>query len=170
MKCEAWQYNTRLALARIFYMQLRFFGLVPVLGRDTYVDGRGRMLIRLLDLVTVGDGTGEAYDIGELVTYLNDGIMIAPTMLLVPEVQWSEVDERSFELSIADHGRTVQGAGVRRRARRSGRLRDHRPLLRGPQGPGQGDAAAAGPRPSPAGRRWAAACCRPRQGGLASRG
>jgi hypothetical protein len=108
MKCEAWQYNTRLRLARIFYMQLRFFGFVPVLGRDTYADGHGRMLIRLLDLVTVGDGTGEAYDVGELVTYLNDGVMIAPTLLLVPEVQWTEVDERSFELSIADHGRTVR--------------------------------------------------------------
>lgn len=108
MKCEAWQYNTRLSLARIFYMQLRFFGAIPVLGRDTYADGRGRMLIRLLDLITVGDGTGEAYDIGELVTYLNDGVMIAPTLLMVPEVQWHETDERSFELSIADHGRTVR--------------------------------------------------------------
>jgi len=39
MKCEAWQYNTRLSLARIFYMQLRFFGFIPVLGRDTYADG-----------------------------------------------------------------------------------------------------------------------------------
>ena len=108
MKCEACQYNTRVALARIFHIRLRFFGIVPVLGRDTYVDGHGRMLIRLLDLVTVGDGTGEAYDIGELVTYLNDGIMIAPTMLLVPNVRWSEVDGRSFDVSLTDHGRTVQ--------------------------------------------------------------
>jgi hypothetical protein len=108
MRCEAWQYNTRLGLARIFYMKLRFFGFVPVLGRDTYADGRGRMLIRLIDLVTVGDGTGEAYDVGELVTYLNDGIMIAPTMLLVPDVSWYEVDARSFDLTIADHGRTVR--------------------------------------------------------------
>jgi len=108
MKCEAWQYNTRLGLARIFYMRLRFFGFVPVLGRDTYADGRGRMLIRLLDLVTVGDGTGEAYDIGELVTYLNDSIMIAPTMLLVRDVRWSEVDASSFDVSITDHGRTAQ--------------------------------------------------------------
>jgi hypothetical protein len=108
MRCEAWQYNTRLALARIFYLQLRFFGLVPVLGRDTYVSGRGRMLIRLLDLITVGDGNGEAYDVGELVTYLNDGIMIAPSMLLVPEVSWTSEDARSFGVSITDHGRTVQ--------------------------------------------------------------
>jgi len=108
MKCEAWQYNTRVALARIFYIQLRFFGLVPVLGRDTYVDGHGRMLIRLLDRFTVGDGTGEAYDVGELVTYLNDGILLAPSMLLVPEVSWSEVDARSFDVALTDHGRTVK--------------------------------------------------------------
>jgi hypothetical protein len=108
MKCEAWQYNSGLALARIFYLQLRFYGLVPVLGRDTYVDGRGRMLIRLLDLFTVGDGMGEAYDVGELVTYLNDGIMIAPGMLLVPQVRWSEVDASSFDVEMADRGRTVK--------------------------------------------------------------
>jgi len=107
MACEGWQYNTRLALARIFHMRIRFFGAVPVYGRDTYAGGRGRMLIRPLDLVTIGDGKGEAYDIGELVTYLNDGIMIAPSMLLVPEVQWSGVDAGSFGVSLSDHGRTV---------------------------------------------------------------
>jgi hypothetical protein len=108
MKCEAWQYNTRLDLARIFHIKLNFFGLVPVLGRDTYMGGRGRMLIRLLDLVTVGDGTGDAYDTGELVTYLNDGIMLAPSMLLVPDVRWSEVDARSFDVMLTEHGRTVK--------------------------------------------------------------
>jgi hypothetical protein len=109
MKCEAWQYNTSLAVARIFYMSIRFFGVVPVLGRDTYANGRGRMLIRPLDLVTVADGTGEAYDIGELVTYLNDGITIAPSMLLVPQVRWTEVDTSSFDVALTDHGRTVRG-------------------------------------------------------------
>ena len=108
-KCEAWQYNSRPALARIFYIQLRFFGIAPVLGRDTYIDGRGRMLIRVLDLFTVGDGTGEAYDIGELVTYLNDGILMAPAMLLVPQVRWSEVDACSFDVALTDRGRTVTG-------------------------------------------------------------
>jgi len=107
MRCQAWQYDTRLAPARIFYLQLRMFGLVPVLGRDTYRDGRGRMLIRLLDRVTVGDGTGEGYDVGELVTYLNDLVMIAPTMLLCPEVSWSPVDAGCFGVALTDHGRTV---------------------------------------------------------------
>ena len=107
MKCEAWQYNSRLALARIFHIRIRFGGLVPVIGRDTYVRGRGRMVIKLLDLFTVGDGTGEEYDIGELVTYLNDAVLIAPSMLLAPGIAWSSVDASSFDLTLTDHGRTV---------------------------------------------------------------
>lgn len=107
MKCESWQYNTRLALARVFHLRLRFYGVVPVLARDTYVGGRGRMLVRLLDRVTVADGTGEGYDIGELVTYLNDGVLVAPTMLLVPEVRWAAVDGGSFDVSLTDRDRTV---------------------------------------------------------------
>lgn len=112
MTCEAWQYNSRLALARVFYLQLRLFGFLPVLGRDTYVDGRGRMLIRVLDLITVGDGTGEAYDVGELVTYLNDAVLLAPTMLFAPEVEWHERDARSFDLALTDHGRTVKATVI----------------------------------------------------------
>jgi hypothetical protein len=107
MKCEAWQYNSREAVARIFHIRIRFAGLLPVTGRDTYIRGRGRMLIRFLDIFTIGDGTGEEYDTGELVTYLNDAVLIAPSMLLVPEVSWSSVDASSFDITLTDHGRTV---------------------------------------------------------------
>jgi hypothetical protein len=40
--CEAWQYNSRLALARIFHIRIRMAGLVPISARDTYVDGHCR--------------------------------------------------------------------------------------------------------------------------------
>lgn len=107
MKCEAWQYNNRLAPARIFYIRIRFSGFLPVTGRDTYSQGRGRMLIRLLDVFTIEDGTGEEYDTGELVTYLNDAVLLAPSMLLVPEISWAPADSSSFDVSLTDHGRTV---------------------------------------------------------------
>jgi hypothetical protein len=107
MACESWQYNTRLRLARVFLMRMRFFGIVPVIGRDTYVDGSGRLQIRLLDLITVGDGTGEAFDVGELVTYLNDAILLSPSMLLVPQVQWSAVDDHAFDVALTDCEHTV---------------------------------------------------------------
>ena len=107
MKCEAWQYNNRLAVARIFHIRIRFGGLLPVIARDTYVHGRGRMRVRLLDLLTIADGTGEEYDVGELVTYLNDAVLIAPSMLLVPEISWAPAATDSFDVLLTDHGRTV---------------------------------------------------------------
>lgn len=107
MGCEVWQYNTRVAVARVFHIRLRLGGLIPVIGRDTYVQGRGRMLIKVLNYFTIADGTGEAFDTGELVTYLNDLALIAPSMLLVPACNWSHVDETSFDLSLTDHNRTV---------------------------------------------------------------
>jgi len=107
MKCEAWQYNSRLARARIFHIRIRFGGLLPVIARDTYVEGHGRMLVKMLDLFPLADGTGEEYDIGELATYLDDAVLVAPSMLLVPEIRWSPVSSDSFDLTLTDHGRTV---------------------------------------------------------------
>jgi hypothetical protein len=76
-------------------------------GRDTYLEGRGRILIRLLDLFTIADATGAEYDTGELVTYLNGAVLIAPSMLLVPAVTWAQVDAGSFDVALTDHGQTV---------------------------------------------------------------
>lgn len=51
--------------------------------------GAGRLLIRPLDLVTVRDLHGPEMDLGELVNWLNDAALLAPSMLLVPAVSWS---------------------------------------------------------------------------------
>jgi len=108
--CEAWQYNTCLDLARIFYMRLKV-GPVPMLGRDTYLRGQGRMIGKALDLFKVVDASGREFDIGELVTYLNDAVLIAPSMLLRPEARFSPVDAGSFDVSLTDRTTTV-GARV----------------------------------------------------------
>lgn len=107
LPCDAWQYNTCLDLARIFHIRIRFGGVVPVVGRDTYLRSRGRMLIRLFDRFPVEDASGPEYDTSELVTYLNDAIMLAPSMLLGPETTWSAVDDGSFDVALTDSGRTV---------------------------------------------------------------
>ncbi|HEY9764778.1 MAG TPA: DUF6544 family protein [Chroococcales cyanobacterium] len=107
MDIEAWQYNTRLDLARVFHMRGNMNGL-PVLARDTYVHGKGRMLAKVLDLFTVADGQGTEYDIGELVTYLNDAILMAPSLILGPETAWAFVDENSFDVSLTNGERTVK--------------------------------------------------------------
>jgi hypothetical protein len=105
--CEVWQYDSSLEIARIFHMQVRLFGLLPVVVRDTYLRGCGRMLGRALDTFTIVDETNYKLDLGELCTYLNDAILLAPSMLLGPNTSWSGVDDRSFDVALTDHKLTV---------------------------------------------------------------
>lgn len=110
MPAEVWQYNAVDPVARVFWMRIDMAGgLLPMVGRDSYVDGRGRMLGRLFDTVVVADGQGEPFDIGELTTWLNDAVLLAPSMLLRAPVTFREVDDVSFEVSLTDEGRTVRG-------------------------------------------------------------
>lgn len=104
---EAWQYDSYTDLARLFYLKVRMFGFVPVLGRDTYLGGQGRMLIRPLDLFTVSDARGETIDISELVTYLNDAILLAPSFLLGLETTWSAAGPDAFDVALTYAGHTV---------------------------------------------------------------
>ena len=109
MPAEAWQYNSSLEVARVFVMRLRFARIVPLIGSDTYHDGHGRMHGKLLDRVTVADGQGEEFDIGELTTYLNDAVLLAPSMLLGPATTWAGVDEHTFDVTLNNAGHTVTG-------------------------------------------------------------
>jgi hypothetical protein len=108
MTCRAWQYDSRLTIGRVFLMTMRVGGLVPMIARDTYLGGHGRMVGKVLDLFTVADGRGPELDAGELVTWLNDAVLFAPSMLLGPGIAWSEVDGRSFDVSLTDRGLTVR--------------------------------------------------------------
>jgi hypothetical protein len=107
MPAEAWQYNSAIAVARVFVLRVRLAGLIPMTGKDIYSDGHGRMLGKLVGLITVADGKGEEFDIGELTTYLNDALILAPSFLLRPEVGWAEVDANAFDVTLRDAGRSV---------------------------------------------------------------
>jgi hypothetical protein len=104
---QAVQYDTSPAIARVFHMRMRFGGL-PLIARDVYLGGEGHMVARIAGLFTVADGRGEAFDTGELVTYLNDCVFFAPSMLLRPSIRWGHVDDSSFDLALTDAGRTVK--------------------------------------------------------------
>jgi len=106
--CDAWQYNASSEIARVFWMRLRMGGL-PVMARDTYLRGHGRMHVRMLDLVSMVDAHGPELDAGELVTWLDDAVGFAPSMLLGSAITWSEAGEHAFDLAVTDAGRTVSG-------------------------------------------------------------
>ena len=108
MPAEIWQYDTVAPIARVFWMRIDVAGLVPMVGRDSYTGGRGRMLGKLLDTVVVADGRGDAFDFGELTTWLNDAVMMAPSMLLDAGATFAALDDTSFEVAVTDGGRTVR--------------------------------------------------------------
>ncbi len=103
---EIWQYSSNLEVARIFHMRMRMYG-VPVRGRDLYLRGAGSLVIRPLDLFQVAEFRGPEFDTGELVTWLNDAVLLAPSFLLSPATSWTAVDDGSFDVTLRDHGHTV---------------------------------------------------------------
>jgi len=109
MRCQAWQYNNGPSVARLFHMRIDAAGVLPMTGRDAYAGGRGTLLAKLAGRMTVADSSGPETDLSELVTYLNDAVLFAPSMLLVPAVRWAPVDDRSFEVTLDDHGHQVTG-------------------------------------------------------------
>ncbi len=106
LRCEAWQYSTCPAVTRLYHMRITAAGL-PMTGRDAYSGGHGRMYGKLAGLVPVADGAGPEYDVSELVTYLNDAVLLAPSMLLALPVTWTAVDDSSFDLTLSDAGHQV---------------------------------------------------------------
>ncbi|MEJ7729638.1 MAG: DUF6544 family protein [Polyangiaceae bacterium] len=106
LPCHALQYNSAASVARIFQMRLRYHHL-PLLVRDTYLHGRGRMSARLFDTFPFVDESDERIATGELVTYLNDAVLLAPSMLLLLSTSFSEVDRDTFDVTLRDSGREV---------------------------------------------------------------
>lgn len=104
--CRAWQFNARQPLARIFKLDLPFLGPLPVVARDTYRDGHGRLEARLFDWLEVAAADGPDLDAGELVTYLDDALLFAPSLLLDADVRWQARDD-GFDVTLADHGTAV---------------------------------------------------------------
>ncbi len=109
MPCEAWQFNSARPVLRIYHMRLDLAGVVPMVGRDVYAAGHGSMKGKLAGVATVADGSGPEFDVGELVTFLNDALLLAPSMLLTDTTTWTAVDECSFDVGLTDAGRTVVG-------------------------------------------------------------
>jgi hypothetical protein len=108
LDCEAFQYDSRRQVSRLFVMQLSLKRLLPVTVRDTYLSGHGRMRAKAFDLFPVVDATGPELDVGELVTYLNDAILMAPSLLLGPETTWQEVDSTTFDVALRDGNLSVK--------------------------------------------------------------
>jgi uncharacterized protein DUF6544 len=68
---------------RLFHMRIDFAGFVPMVGRDAYASGHGSMRGKLL------------------------GLVMCPSMLLVPAVSFAAVDDSCVHVTLTDANRSA---------------------------------------------------------------
>jgi hypothetical protein len=108
MPCEAVQLTRIDPVARLFRMRVTLGGCLPVTGLDSYVGGTGAMRADALGLVSVADGHGPEFDLGELTTWVNDAVLYAPSLLIGPATTWQSDDDHRFEVTFTDHDLTTR--------------------------------------------------------------
>lgn len=99
MPARAKQYFSVEPPGFVWSVDVTMFGVVPVVGRDSYAHGRGRMLIKAASLVNVVEATGEKIDQGTLLRFLGE-IVWFPSAALSPYIAWQAVDETTARASM----------------------------------------------------------------------
>lgn len=85
--------------AFIWQVKMHMMPLVPVSGRDKFVDGKGHMLIKAFSLVNAVDATDKKTDQGTLQRYLAE-ICWFPWAALSPYIKWETVDDRTAKATM----------------------------------------------------------------------
>jgi hypothetical protein len=87
-------YYTTNPPALLWTVDMRMFGIVPIVGRDRYSGGRGDINMRIFSLIPVADKTGNGLNQGALLRYLGETAWF-PSGVLVPYIRWEAVDASS---------------------------------------------------------------------------
>lgn len=91
---------------RLFYMTMNYNGL-QINGLHDYQSDSASMTIKLLDLVTVVDESGDDMKKAETVTYFNDLCIMAPSALLEEDIDWEVLDDSRVRGTLHKHGQSV---------------------------------------------------------------
>ena len=76
-------------------------------ARDQYVAGQGSLTVRLLGTLPIVQGSGPAYNQGEILRWLAEAPWFPTSLLPGGRVRWSPVDDYSATLTLTDQGLTV---------------------------------------------------------------
>ncbi|KAL0218004.1 hypothetical protein RCL1_008852 [Eukaryota sp. TZLM3-RCL] len=108
LRAKSEQISTSFPPAFIWNVRLRMFGL-PVFGVDSFMKGKGSMLIKLLGLVPVVN-TRDNLQINEgaLQRWLGE-IVWVPSAALNPLITWVEVDSKTAHATLAVDGTVGDG-------------------------------------------------------------
>ena len=90
----------------VWEVDARMAKVLPLVGRDSYLEGRGHMLIKLLSLVPVVDVANERIDQGTLLRFLGE-LCWFPGAAAHAYLQWVARDERSADVTMTHRGVTA---------------------------------------------------------------
>lgn len=99
------QFNSVNPIGRISFMK---FHSMPLKGRDIYLDGYGEMKGKLLDLITVVEGSGPETSQSAMITSFAEFPFI-PGYLLQNYIEFHALDSNTVEATLTEGGMTVVG-------------------------------------------------------------
>lgn len=73
--------------------------MISITGKDVFLDNKGRMVVKLLNLKTIGDAQGPEIDEGELMRYISE-IPWFPTAFLNENLEWNQLDSSKVQVTI----------------------------------------------------------------------
>jgi hypothetical protein len=107
VEATAEQYVTINRPAYIWKVKMNILPLMPVTGRDKWINGKGQMQIKLLSLISMVNVGDEKIDQGALQRYLAEMCWF-PSAALSPYIRWEAVDSTSARAIMTYKG--VSGA------------------------------------------------------------
>jgi len=93
-EATAEQYFTIENPAFIWKVKMKMKPFFNIVGRDLFINGKGRMTIKLLSLINVVDAAGEKIDTGTIQRFLGEMVWF-PSAALSPYITWEPIDSLS---------------------------------------------------------------------------
>lgn len=106
MPAEARQDFTVDAPAFVWGVHVTMARIFPVVGRDSYVGGAGRMIIRLGGVIPLADAQGPKIDQGSMLRYLGE-IVWFPSAALAPYLRWEQLGPEAAQATFTDGAHSV---------------------------------------------------------------
>lgn len=99
MPVRATQYFTVDAPGFVWLADVRLLQVIPIVGRDCLIHGRGRMQIALGGLIPLADGIGPGFDQGTALRFLGE-IVWFPSAAAAGAIRWRALDVHRAEATL----------------------------------------------------------------------
>lgn len=107
-KIKYYQYNFVYKPGRIAYIYSKAYRILPFEGKDTYINGQGKMIGTLLKKITLFDIVGSEMNKSAAVTFLSE-CLIVPNCALQPYLRWEEIDPYHAKAILEHNDIRVEG-------------------------------------------------------------